>query len=95
MGKKLFPLLLALALLLAACGEPAAEATPTPAPAPTAAPAPTPQPTPTPYDGPVNPLTGEPIGEQWVNKRPVAIMLNNLREAQPQLWGVSLAQILM
>ena len=93
MGKKLFPLLLALALLLAACGEPAAEATPTPAPAPTAAPAPTPQPTPTPYDGPVNPLTGEPIGEQWVNKRPVAIMLNNLREAQPQL-GQSQADIL-
>ena len=48
--KKMFPGLLALALLLSACGGPAAEETPTPTPAPTpaqtAAATPTPEPTP-------------------------------------------------
>lgn len=95
MGKKWFLLLLALTLLLAACGAPAAEVTPTPGPDPLPIedPLPTPEPTPTPYDGPLNPLTGEPIDEKWADKRPVAIMLNNLREAQPQL-GQSQADIL-
>lgn len=95
MGKRLLPLFLALALLLSACGGGDPEPTPTPAPTPTptALPTPTPEPEPTPYDGPVNPLTGEPIDEASVNRRPVAIMLNNLREAQPQL-GQSQADIL-
>ena len=48
--KKMLPALLALALLLSACGGPAAEVTPTPAPEPaptrTAEPVPTPEPTP-------------------------------------------------
>ena len=52
--KKLIPGLLALALLLSACGGPAAEETPTPAPEPTptqtAEPTPTPEPTPV-YSG--------------------------------------------
>lgn len=96
MRKRWVPIALALLLLLSACGgEPAAE-TPAPTPTSTAAvepPAPTREPDPAPYDGPVNPLSGEPIGEEWVNRRPVAIMLNNLREAMPQL-GQSQADIL-
>ncbi|NCB64066.1 MAG: DUF3048 domain-containing protein, partial [Clostridia bacterium] len=50
-------------------------------------------PEPTPYDGPENPLTGMPIDEKWVNQRPVAIMLNNLKQALPQL-GQSKADII-
>lgn len=86
---------LALLLLLSACagsGGEEAQATPTPEPtAQTATPAP--EPTPTPYDGPVSPLSGLPIGEEWINRRPVAIMLNNLKEALPQL-GQSQADII-
>ena len=98
MGKKLLPLLLGLALLLGACGEAPEEPTPAPTgPAPTAVPTPTPTPEPapepTPYSGPVNPLTGQPMDEAQTRRRPVAIMLNNLREAQPQL-GQSRADIL-
>ena len=93
MGKKLLPLLLTLPLLLSACGgtpEPEDSASPSPSPAPTVEVA---TPSPTPYDGPVNPLTGLPIGEEWVNRRPVAIMLNNLKQALPQL-GQSQADII-
>lgn len=98
MGKKILPLLLGLALLLGACGEAPEEPSPAPTgPAPTAtptpAPTPEPLPEPTPYNGPVNPLTGEPMEEAQTLRRPVAIMLNNLREAQPQL-GQSQADIL-
>lgn len=96
MGKKLPPLLLALLLLLAACGgapEPQNSETPAPSPSPTVSAEPTAEPTATPYDGPVNPLTGLPIGEEWVNRRPVAIMLNNLKQAMPQL-GQSQADII-
>ena len=49
--KKLLPALLALALLLSACGGPAAEETPTPTPEPT--PTQTAEPTPTPEPAPV------------------------------------------
>ena len=94
MGKKLLPLLLALPLLLSACGgSPEPEVSPTPSALPTATPSPTVEPTPTPYNGPVNPLTGLPIDEEWVNRRPVAIMLNNLKQALPQL-GQSQADII-
>lgn len=97
--KKLIALMLALLMLLAmaACGpeqlaEPAPESTPTAAPEPTPTPAPTPsptpeatpEPTPTPYSGPVNPLTGEPVAEDVSGVRPIAVMLNNIKEAQPQ-----------
>ena len=33
------------------------------------------------------------MGEEWVNRRPVAVMLNNLKEALPQL-GQSSADII-
>lgn len=98
MGKKILPLLLGLVLLLGSCGDAPEEPTPAPTgPAPTSAPVPTPTPEPlpepTPYNGPVNPLTGRPMEEDQIRRRPVAIMLNNLREAQPQL-GQSQADIL-
>ena len=101
MKKRSLALFAALVLLLSACGGggEAAE-TPTPAPTPTPVPTapPTPQPTPTPEPeledtGPLNPLTGLPIDEKWVNSRPVAVMLNNLKQAMPQL-GVSRADII-
>ena len=94
MRRKLLPLCLVLFLLLPACGgkeEPPVEATPSASPAPVVEL--TPEPTPTPYDGPVSPLSGLPIGEEWVNRRPVAIMLNNLKEALPQM-GQSQADII-
>ncbi|MGM9606025.1 MAG: DUF3048 domain-containing protein [Oscillospiraceae bacterium] len=100
MKRKVLALLAVFALLLTACGESGGEVQPTPEPTPTPPvstspqPTPTPVPTPTPeQEGPVNPLTGLPIDEQWVNARPVAIMLNNLKQAMPQL-GVSQADII-
>lgn len=48
---------------------------------------------PPPYDGPVNPLTGQPAHESIVGNRPYAIMINNISSAQPQL-GVSKADII-
>ncbi|MFQ8760878.1 MAG: DUF3048 domain-containing protein [Intestinimonas sp.] len=48
-------------------------------------PHPLPEPEPTPYNGPENPLTGEPISGELANRRPIAVMLNNLKEALPQL----------
>ena len=93
MGKKLLPLLLAFPLLLSACGgssEPEISASPSSVPTSAVE---TAEPSPTPYDGPLNPLTGLPIGEEWVNRRPVAIMLNNLKQALPQL-GQSQADII-
>lgn len=41
----------------------------------------------------VNPLSGEPIEEEYENDRPVAVVFNNLKAAQPQL-GVSQADII-
>ncbi|MBE6961061.1 MAG: DUF3048 domain-containing protein [Ruminococcaceae bacterium] len=59
--------------------------TPTPPPAEPEVPTPQPEPTPEPEPvGPVNPLTGLPIDEALVNRKPVAIMLNNIKAAQPQ-----------
>lgn len=90
--KRLVPLLLLLGLLPACSGggdlpEETASASPTPVAEVTA------EPSPTPYDGPVSPLSGLPIGEEWLNRRPVAVMLNNLKEALPQM-GQSQADII-
>lgn len=101
MRKRLVPLCLTLLLALSACGSPAADHSPAPehsVPAvtvsPSAVPAPAPTATPEPaYTGPVNPLTGMPIDEAYVNRRPVAIMLNNLKRALPQV-GVAEADII-
>ena len=94
--KLFFPTLLAL-VLLASCGAPTAEQTPSADPEVTLEPTPTPtlpsEPSPTPYDGPLNPLTGLPMGEDRVDKRPVAVMLNNLKAALPQQ-GQSQADII-
>ncbi len=96
MLRALAPILmcLMLALLLCACGgEPEAEASPSPTPAVT----PTPTPTPTPPAEPelpyVNPLTGEGCETDIAGQRPVAVMINNLKKANPQL-GVSQADII-
>ena len=43
--------------------------------------------------GPLNPLTGLPCEEDILTKRPIAIMINNISVAQPQL-GVSKADII-
>lgn len=68
---------------------PSVEVVPTPTPDPTA----TPEPTPTATPAPANPLTGEPIEEEQANRRPVAVMLNNLKAALPQQ-GQSQADII-
>ena len=98
MRKPLLPLCLALTLALTSCGGTPSAVSPQPehdVPSATAEPSatPTPEPTPTPYDGPLNPLTGEPLDEAYVNRRPVAVMLNNLKVALPQL-GVAQADII-
>ena len=41
----------------------------------------------------INPLTGLPMEEKYENNRPMAVMFNNLKAAQPQL-GVSQADII-
>ena len=95
MGKKLLLPLFLLLVLLTACGGGEDDLPEETAPSPSAAPVAevTAEPTPTPYDGPVSPLSGLPIGEEWLNRRPVAIMLNNLKEALPQM-GQSQADII-
>jgi len=73
--------------------EPVEEITPSPSPSKT--PEPTPEPTATPVPEPVivNPLTGLPINEAYINRRPVAIMINNIKQAMPQ-FGLMKADIL-
>lgn len=98
MKRRILPLLAACMLLLSACGGNGGEVQPSPEPTPTPSASASPQPTPTPEPtpeavGPLNPLTGLPIDEEWVNARPVAVMLNNLKQAMPQL-GVSQADII-
>lgn len=68
-----------------------------PEPTPEVTPEPTPEVTPSPEVEPeevfVNPLTGLPMKEEFVNDRPVAVMINNLKAALPQQ-GVSQADII-
>ena len=98
MKKRVLALFTVCMLLLTACGPGGGEADPTPEGTPPAdvtnQPTPTPDPTPTPEpEGPVNPLTGLPMEEEQINARPIAVMLNNLKQAMPQL-GVSQADII-
>ena len=92
-------LMFCLMLSLAGCGEKKQEETPpeqteTTEPAPAPAPEPEPEPEPEP-DVPAgtNPLTGLPMEPEFESRRPVAVMFNNLKAAQPQL-GVSQADII-
>lgn len=97
--KKIIPALgLAMALFLSACAaggevQPSYEPDPSPTSQVQPTPTPTPEPTPTPYNGPVNPLTGLPTDDEIGSARPIAVMLNNVKQAMPQL-GVSQADII-
>ena len=98
--KRFLMFVLAAVLLLtlcAGCGgdEDSAMVTPTvvtPSPTPEATPAPTPSPTPeaeptatpAPEAQIVNPLSGEPCTAEIAAARPIAVMINNHHEAQPQ-----------
>lgn len=89
--KKLFPLFLALLMILPACGKIGSNQA-SPEPPHVAAPDSTPDPTPPPK--PItNPLTGEVVEEDISENRPYAVMLNNIKYALPQC-GISKADIL-
>ena len=80
---------------LTGCGEkrpaePETQVTPPPVEEPEEAPGKEPEPY---VPSGINPLTGEPMEPEYENNRPVAVMLNNLKAAQPQL-GVSRADII-
>ncbi|MDR1157845.1 MAG: DUF3048 domain-containing protein [Oscillospiraceae bacterium] len=88
--------------LFGACGtgtgpEPAPSPTPEmiETPTPPSTPPPSPTPTPNPYEGleGINPLTGLPMEADYEDRRPAAVMLNNLKKALP-MFGVSQADII-
>lgn len=94
MKKRLLALSLTLGLALSLCGCGGE----TPPPEPEEEPAPPvveePEPEPEPYvPAGTNPLTGEPMEPEFEDDRPVAVMFNNLKAAQPQL-GISRADII-
>lgn len=98
MKKKTLAVFLALMLLaaLAGCGK--EEAPPEPDPEPVEAPEPPPppdlEPEPEPYvPAGTNPLTGLPMEPEYEDNRPIAVMLNNIKAAQPQI-GISQADII-
>lgn len=101
-------LALAMALTLAACGgggDTDKDSLPSwlspdqpvesPDGSPDNSPEPSPDAAPTPEQTPsgINPLTGMPIEPEYINDRPLAIMLNNLKAAQPQ-YSTSQADII-
>lgn len=97
MRKHLIALLLAVGMIcsLGACGHPEDPKEHTPAPVEDEEPAVDPAPVPEEPTGPsgVNPLTGLPLEPEYEKNRPIAVMLNNLKAAQPQL-GISHADII-
>lgn len=85
MDKRIMTLFLSAALLLSltGCGK---EPEPEPEPEVTPPPVEEPEPEPEPYvPAGTNPLTGEPMEPEFEDDRPVAVMFNNLKIAQPQL----------
>ena len=48
----------------------------------------------TPYTGPYSPLTGLPLAEELLTRRPVAVMVNNLNQAQTVQTGLNDAQLI-
>lgn len=102
MNKRLIAMLLVvcMALSLAGCGGKTESETPEKPPvvempeAPLETPEPEPEPEPEPVvPAGTNPLTGMPMEPEYETNRPVAVMFNNLKAAQPQL-GVSQADII-
>ncbi len=95
MKRRVLALLLAIWMTcaLAGCGKETPVQPESPA-VPPSVEEPKPEPEPEPYvPAGTNPLTGEPMEPEYENNRPVAVMLNNLKAAQPQL-GVSQADII-
>ena len=90
-------IIVVLIIIGVACGgKPAPEPEPEPDPVvePDPKPDPVVEPDPEPEPAIVNPLTGEPLDDpSLVNRRPIAVMLNNHREAMPQ-HGVSQADMI-
>lgn len=96
MKKRALAILLAawMALALAGCGgkteEPEAPSEPAQTEYPDTLPGPEPEPS---VPEGMNPLTGLPMEPEYENLRPMAVTLNNLKAAQPQL-GISQADVI-
>ena len=85
--KRAWALALAFLLVLTGCGkkeEPVPDPEPPAAEEPIVTPEPEAEPEPAVPAG-MNPLTGLPMEPEYERNRPVAVMLNNLKKAQPQL----------
>ncbi|WP_298024770.1 DUF3048 domain-containing protein [uncultured Dysosmobacter sp.] len=96
MKNRMLALLLAAVMLLglAGCGKREEPVEPAVEPEPIEEPIQEPEPEPEPYvPAGTDPLTGLPMEPKYEKNRPVAVMFNNLKAAQPQL-GVSQADII-
>ena len=84
----------ALMILTAGCGQTPPEPEPEPDPVPVVEPEPVPEPDPEPeVPAGTNPLTGLPMEPEYEQNRPVAVMFNNLKAAQPQV-GIAQADVI-
>jgi uncharacterized protein Usg len=73
--------------------EPAETPAPSETPVVTAPPPPEVTPEPEPEPPGINPLTGLPIEEEFENRRPIAVIMNNMRAALP-MYGIAQADII-
>ena len=87
MKRRMGMLLVAVLMILTAgCGQTPPEPEPEPDPVPVVEPEPVPEPDPEPeVPAGTNPLTGLPMEPEYEQNRPVAVMFNNLKAAQPQV----------